>query len=426
MVVEALRQHEIAPARMRVVGEFAGDTAAERLVGDKQIVHGHDLVGAALDRQRIAGRGTVVHDGVVNQVEHVERCLVALGAEGDDVGVLGLRALFDQIADHVGDAAVGKLQLVAGVTTGLIAEAVVEDEVLERPALEQVAAARMVRIGAGHAQASDVADVDIVGAAVARAVVAELRVFDIQRHIRVAAGEDAVFIVLELAVPDDQLPAFEADAGAVVVGHARAAKLQVLDRDAAAAHHPDALSLGIGAGRDEARPRLADAAYGQAVLLPHRHVAHIVTGFDLDSVAVARHGRRHRQVVYLLLRADADQARRGGRSCSRGSSRGSGGCGTGGGSGRFRGGRAGRHPAIAVRISRRRGCCRLSWSRCRHGNQLAVAVAAYLADVGGVFRQLAGLRQGYQQERQRQAAERFHRRISSGHGWERKSRGLAL
>src|SRR3712207_7845078 len=85
----------------------------------------------------------------------------------------------------------------------------------------------MVEITAGHLQQRDLADVQIVRAAAAVAVVGKFAVFDFQRGCIVAGSEYAVFTVPEGTAPDQQVAAFEADAGAIAVRYPRADEIDV-------------------------------------------------------------------------------------------------------------------------------------------------------------------------------------------------------
>src|SRR5690606_28759644 len=321
-VVEALRQDELIPVGIRIVADsafHAGDIGFDLLAADQDIIDRHQALNARLDHEQLAVLGTVVNQGVIDEIEFDVGALVALGAEGNEGWVVGLRTLRDEIADDIGDTAIGKLEFVAGRALDLVAQAVVEDVVFLGPALEQMADAAMMEIAAAHAQTGDLADVEIMGAPVVDAVVGELRILDIEEHIGAARRQDAVLIVLELALAHGQVAFFEAYAGAVAVAYARIAEFEVLDRDGAAAHHPDALAFGVRAVRDQARPLRSDATYGEIGLLPDGDIGAVVAGLDFDGVAVGGQPGRCGNAAQRLLRPDAQRlaAARDGLTCCR-------------------------------------------------------------------------------------------------------------
>ncbi len=96
-------------------------------------------------------------------------------------------------------------------------------------------------------------------------------VFDLEFRVA-AARQNAVFVVDEAAVADDQVAFFEADAGTVSIGHAGAGEFDVLDGDVAAADHPDGFLFGAGTVGDQPDTP-ADTAKDKFVLLPDRDIA---------------------------------------------------------------------------------------------------------------------------------------------------------
>src|SRR5262249_51705739 len=140
------------------------------------------------------GAGAAVgQDGVVDQVERLGGVGGPFLPGGDHGVVLGPRPLADQVADEVADAAVGQVDLVAGVARVLL-DAVVEDVIGVGPGLHLVPHDGVVGVAALQGEAADVADVDVVGLAVGVAVAGELGVLDVDVGRRVGAGQDALLV----------------------------------------------------------------------------------------------------------------------------------------------------------------------------------------------------------------------------------------
>ena len=108
----------------------------------------------------------------------------SLGTEGNDRPVLGLRSLFDRVANDIGQAAAWKFQLVARAPLGFVRQAVVKDKITLRPALEQMADVGVMEIAAGDRQLADRAHVEVVALTIARPVVPELAASRFQARCR--------------------------------------------------------------------------------------------------------------------------------------------------------------------------------------------------------------------------------------------------
>jgi hypothetical protein len=119
----------------------------------------------------------------------------------------------------------------------------------------------------------------------------ELAVDDLELGLGVVARQQADLVVVEGAAHHLQPAALEADAGAVAVGRARAAELDVLDQHLAAAHDQDALALGMPAARPQHRA-FADAPQRQPPLLDDPHLTVVLAGHQRNGVAVRGHGQR--------------------------------------------------------------------------------------------------------------------------------------
>ena len=115
----------------------------------------------------------------------------------------------------------------------------------------------------------------------------ELAVLDRQLGVADIAGQQPVLVVVEAAAPDGQLAFLEADAGAVAVGHAAAAELDVVDLDVTVLHDPGRLALGVLAVGVEQRARVL-AADREPALRDDADLALVGAGHDLDRVAVLR------------------------------------------------------------------------------------------------------------------------------------------
>ena len=101
--------------------------------------------------------------------------------------------------------------------------------------------------------------------------------------------QEVHLVVVEIAVDDDQVAAFVADARAVPVGHGGAGEAEVLDRHVALCDE-DALAVGRRHGGDEVR-HAADTDDGD-VFRDRREVIHIGAGLHGDDIAVTRGGDR--------------------------------------------------------------------------------------------------------------------------------------
>src|SRR6059058_1098876 len=117
-------------------------------------------------------------------------------------------------------------------------------------------------------------------------VVAEITVFDKDVAVRVGAGQDAVFIVVDEGVAQGEIGAFQAESRAVLVGYLGAQSLDVVDRNVIAAHDTSALAERVAASRIYARTAV-HATDGEVVPINAANIAAIgrVAG-DLERVAV--------------------------------------------------------------------------------------------------------------------------------------------
>lgn len=275
-------------ARELAVGTAGGGRAVGRVKGVgavEDVVDGADAGRAGFEQQEATVGGTVVDEGVVDQVELVLVPFVAFDAERDEVSVDGVGALLDDVADDVGDAAAGQVEFIAGAA-GFVGEAVVEDMAFAGARFDQLAAIGMVRVGARQAEALDAADVNVVGLPGTETIAGEFAVFDVEFAAFVVVGEDAVLVVEEGAVAQDEVAFFKADAGAVTMFHLGPGKLDVLNGDPATTDDPDAFAFDVAAVGCQSS-LAADGADGELVLGPDGDVARVVAGFDFHSVAVA-------------------------------------------------------------------------------------------------------------------------------------------
>jgi len=138
----------------------------------------------------------------------------------------------------------------------------------------RVAVAKRERLGR--------ADVQVVREPLPVAVVGKLGVFD--QHLACSPRQDAVFVVMKIAVPDCQVVPFQPDPGAVLVGHAGAGELDVFDHRVVAVDHPDAFAVGVGARRIQFRPAVY-ASQREPVFADGADIARVRRGVDFDDVA---------------------------------------------------------------------------------------------------------------------------------------------
>ncbi len=157
----------------------------------------------------------------------------------------------------------------------------------------------VVRVVVLEDEFADVVDVEVVRLAVAEAVVRELRVLDRDRAVRAVAGEDAVFVVVEVAVTNGEVRAFLANAGAVLIDHFGAEKFDVLDRRVVARNDPNRFAAVVFPGRIELG-ETSHASQSQAVLVHGANIARVRARIDFDDVSVTgrRDGRTRRRVCF--------------------------------------------------------------------------------------------------------------------------------
>src|SRR5258707_4982751 len=116
---------------------------------------------------------------------------------GDDRGVLRIRPLLDEIVLDRGVAAVRQIDAVAGGAVR-IDEAVVRQDVGGGAAFQLMTDTRVVKIAVGRSQAGNLTYIDIVAAAVARAVESELAVIDADGRPGNGVPQIAFLLVVEM------------------------------------------------------------------------------------------------------------------------------------------------------------------------------------------------------------------------------------
>ncbi len=181
----------------------------------------------------------------MDQGEPVRRPAVAFGARRQHRRVLRRGALADDVADQRDLAAVREVDFVARLPARTIDDNVVAQVAAPGAALDQVPPVAAVEAAAANRQRGHRAGVEQVRKrrGLVRGEPADA-VLDRQHGLRVVGGEDAVLVVEERAVEEVEPPALEADAGAVAVGHARTAELDVADAEIAVAERGDLAHLG--------------------------------------------------------------------------------------------------------------------------------------------------------------------------------------
>src|SRR5882672_3955062 len=305
--VEIRRIDEIGFSRDHAAAHFAG-AAQDVTTPGKHVVQNPRRAGASLDEQEAAAGRPVVHHGVVHEVEFVQRVLEPLGAVGDYGGIFGFGPVLDQVADHERKSAVGQVDGVARAAVAFVHDAVVANVVPQRAALDVVSDERVMNVAETQREGPDVADVEVVGVAVTGSVARQFRTLDDDIARPIEAGQDAILVVVYVAIADRQAGAFEPDGGAVAVGYLRAGKLHGLDGGVVALDDPDPLALGLGAGRANVGAP-AHAAEYEPALPPDRGVAFIDTGVDLDDIPIAGDPSGITRNLHFALRADAQYRR---------------------------------------------------------------------------------------------------------------------
>ena len=159
------------------------------------------------------------------------------------------------------------------------------------PRLDLVPRPRAMHVAVPEDKAARLVDIDVVpkpamSFSIGRIAV-ELGVFDYYDAIGARVGEQAHFVVVKVAVADGQALSLGTYGCAVMRGNSGPGKLQVLHGDSIPLDDPDRLALGGPAPCAQVRAR-TDAAQGQAVLAPDRHVSLVFAGRNLYQGAVAR------------------------------------------------------------------------------------------------------------------------------------------
>ncbi len=224
----------------------------------------------------------------------------------NDGGVVRILPLLDHVVANDGHAAIGNVDAVA-TRAGAIIDAGIGDGGGLGAALDLVADIGVVEVAVVDDQRGEVIDIEVVRKAIAGAVVGELRTGDADRAGGAGVPQDAVLIVVEIAVDDDQVAALVADARAVHVGHGRAGEAQILDRHVGL-RDEDALAVGWRHGGDEVR-HATDTDDGD-LLGDRREVVHIGAGLHGDGVAVTRGGDGRGQRRIGLPGPDIEGGRR--------------------------------------------------------------------------------------------------------------------
>src|SRR5579863_144405 len=104
-----------------------------------------------------------------------------------------------------------------------------------------------VRIVVAEDKLGDVSDVQIVGKAVASAIVVELTEFDQDGTVS-AIGENAVLIVMKIAISDCKIGSLRPNASAIIVWDCRACEFDILNIRVTSRYHPDSFALRALAG----------------------------------------------------------------------------------------------------------------------------------------------------------------------------------
>lgn len=194
--------------------------------------------GSALDGEEVGAAFAEVDEGIVFEEELVCGVEVAFLSIGDEAVVLGGGGLLEEaIADGDG-ASIGEVCEVAGASGGGVVEAASFEDGDVGSAFEVVSVIGVVGEVVSEDEFGDGADVEVMGGAIAGAIVREFAVFD-GGGAGSGSGEDAILVISEGASADGDGGGggFDADAGAILVG-------------AMCAAEGDARDGGIGAGDD--------------------------------------------------------------------------------------------------------------------------------------------------------------------------------
>src|SRR5579883_217525 len=152
-----------------------------------------------------------------------------------------------------------------------------------------------------NAQERDFADIYPMGTGiVAFSVAKKFAVCDLNGAVWPIAGKKPFLIVDDAALFDPQIPAFGANAGAIVVGNAGAREGEIADRDVVPASDEQRFALAGLVGNDGAGAAAFD---GQMVHRPDRAVK-VFAAVDDDGVTRARDGGGLARCLEVAARSD--------------------------------------------------------------------------------------------------------------------------
>lgn len=284
---------------MRISHEIALEDRArlvrQRPISVKNVVlnqRGRFVLGPDLDKQTSMGK--VIHERVVHYIKIVagiggSRSFRQIVQHG---GVLGVWTLFDQVPYYVGCPTVWDIDLVA-IGPIQACKPVIQDVVHRGPGFQQMSHVCIVGIIESEDERGGGSDVKIVGLPVTSAIPRELAILDQDMALPDIAFQDAVLIVVKIAVSDGPICSLGAKAGAVVSGYdVGPGKLHVLDGEVAAMEDPDSPVFGDFSVRFNVGAGFSDAADSQIILPEGANISFVDSGIDENGVAILRHLQR--------------------------------------------------------------------------------------------------------------------------------------
>ena len=173
----------------------------------------------------------------------------------------------------------------------LVHDAVIENPVLERAALDVMPDNGMVNMAVSQGETSFPADIDVVAVTVAESVVRECPARLESFLLFTAPRQLGVLVVMKMAAAQGKSRSFVPDSRAIAIGDRRSRKLDTFDRRVVPFKHPDRLALGAGAVGTQVRAT-ADGTDREAALIPYCNVGWVDRRVDLHDIAVASDLRR--------------------------------------------------------------------------------------------------------------------------------------
>src|SRR5271166_180072 len=142
-----------------------------------------------------------------------------------------------------------------------------------------------VAVGILKSKGPDLADIHVVGLPVPVPIAGKLRVFNDDIALGIRTRQDAILVIVKIAVGYSKPGPFQADRSAVLIRNRRSREFDIFNRRICPLNHPDAFTLGVLAMGVDMRAA-AYALDGEIVAGPGGDISRIKSGIDFDRGAV--------------------------------------------------------------------------------------------------------------------------------------------